>query len=244
MIAEVQGQQQIVERGANLWQKVLCFQPPTRVEYADYLMSVPAAVAMMLVICGLIYMVQGWKAFKILVVVNAAILGAFLGNQLGSHLQGRNMPIFASAAGAILCAVLAWPMMKLAVGVMAALIGGLLGSAFWSYLTTAMGRPDISQHAWAGGVLGMVTLGLLSFVIFKMIIMVFTSLQGAMMFASGALAAMMKVDYLRMDTYNAITNHNHPLMLAIAVPAIIGFALQYTAMSKKAAKKKKATEDG
>jgi len=244
MIEQVPDQQQIVQRSVDLWGKIISLQPPSQAEYADYLQSMPVAIAMVLLICGVVYLFQGWKTFKMLVIVNAAILGAFVGYELGGMLPGQRMPLFGGVAGALLLSVLAWPMMKLAVGLMAGIAGGLLGSAMWSYVATVVGRADVAQNAWAGGLIGLVTLGLLSFVIFKLVIMIFTSLQGAVMCTSGLLAILMHFEFLRMDIHDMVSGQPHLLMLILTTPAVIGFALQYTAMSKKIARKRKATEQG
>jgi hypothetical protein len=241
---QIQTPEGLVDRSVALWGESVSGRLPTQAEFASYLRDLPAVVALLLLLCGVVYMVLGWKAFKILVVANAAILGAFLGRQLGGMLGGANMPLFAAGAGALVFGVLSWPMMKAAVSIMAALAGGLVGAAAWSYVTSVVGRPELSQHAWVGAVLGVVTLGLLSFVIFKIVIMIFTSIQGAMMCSSGGLALAMMIPSFQGDLYNAVSTNAHLLMLIIGVPAVIGFALQYNAMSKKAAKKRNAAEGG
>jgi len=244
MIAQAPSQEHVTQAGQRLWDRLSSLQMPTQTEYADYLSSMHLAAAMIVFICGMVYLLQGWKAFKMLVVVNAAVLGGFVGNHLGGLLQGQNMPLFCAAAGALMFAVLAWPLMKFAVGLMAGLAGAFLGSGLWSYVTTLLGQEAISQHAWAGALIGLVTLGMMAFVIFRLVIMIFTSLQGAVMAVTGLVSMLMHVEPLRQNLYDAISQNPHLLVLLIGTPAVMGFTYQYTAMAKKVARKRKKEEDG
>jgi len=244
MIAQAPSQHHAVRAGQSIWCKIASLEMPTQVEYADYMSSMHLAAAMIIFICGMVYLLQGWKAFKMLVIINAALLGGFVGNNLGGMLQGQNMPLFCAAAGALMCAVLAWPLMKFAVGLMAGLAGAFLGSGIWSYVTTSLGQQAISQHAWAGALMGLITLGLLSFVIFRLVIMIFTSLQGAVMTLTGLVSMLMHIEPLRNDLYHAVSNNTHLLVLLIGTPAVMGFAYQYSCVAKKMAKRKKKEEDG
>jgi len=87
-----------------------------------------------------------------------------------------------------------------------------------------------------------VTLGLLAVVIFRFVVMIFTSVQGSLMIVSGIVAILMKLEMLRSRLRPALAANAHLLLLLVAVPALIGFGMQYAAMSKKAKKKKKAIE--
>jgi hypothetical protein len=201
-------------------------------------------VAILLFGCGLVYLVHGWKVFKVLVVVNAAMFGGLLGNRFGQVLSGPNMPLFGTLAGGLLCAVLAWPLMKTAVSVMGAMVGGFLGFSMWTYAASAANRPALCEYAWAGGLIGLITLGLLAFVVFQLVVMTFTSIQGSLMTVSGLIAILMCLGPLRTKLHSSLVANRHLLLLLIGVPAVIGFAFQYSGMAKKAKKKHKAAEEG
>jgi len=186
---------------------------------------------------GLIYLLQGWKIFKILVVVNAAILGVLVGNYLGGLLQGEKMPLFGSLAGAVLLGVLAWPLMKYAVSAMGALAGSFMGYALWHYLVHAVGSGQLDRYAWVGALLGLVTLGLLAFVIFRIVIEVFTSVQGAVCAVAGILALLLKFDRTSESLKEALTGNLHLMPLLVIVVAVIGFALQHAGLGMKGKKK-------
>jgi MFS family permease len=216
-------------------------QLPTQQQYIDYLTSLGTIQGIFLLACGLVYLLYGWKVFRILVIVNVAILGAFGGSYLGGMLKGANMPLFGTLAGAILSAALAWPLMKFAVSIMGGLVGSVLGFFIWSSVSNATGNQAWNQYAWAGALIGLLTLGLLAFIIFRVVIITFTSFQGAFMTVGAIIALSMQADALREKILNAFAGNPHLMMLVVLVPAMIGFLVQYTGTKKKADKKPAAT---
>jgi hypothetical protein len=181
-------------------------------------------LAMLLFACGLVYMLQGWKIFKILVVANVAVMGAVVGSYLGSKASGPNTWIFTSIAGAMLLGGLAWPLMKYAVSLLGGLIGSFVGYGLWHYVANAIERPDLLQYTWVGALVGLITLGLLAFVILKFVVMFITSLQGAVMGVGGVLAMLLK--YMPDDLEGPLRDNSHLMVVLIGVPAIIGFVFQ------------------
>ena len=195
-----------------------------------------AVLAVVLLTCGLVYMLQGWKIFKILVVVNVAVFGALAGNYLGAMAKGDTW-VYTSAAGALLLGGLAWPLMKYAVSLLGGLFGGVVGFALWAYITDTINRPDLLNYAWVGGIVGLITLGLLAFVILKLVVMFITSLQGAAMVVGGVLAMLLK--YLAKDLEGPLSNNSHLMLVLIGVPTIIGFVFQTTWSNRPAKKESK-----
>lgn len=242
MPPQVPNPREVSQRGSDLIEKLASFEMPSQSDYVNSLDTMHAGLAIVLLVCGLIYLLHGWKTFKLLVIVNAGVLGGFLGNQFGQILRGPNMPLFGGIAGALLFAVLAWPLMKFGVGLMGGLAGGFLGYGVWNYVAGVVGKSGLKENAWAGAVIGLIALGLLAFLVFRLVVMVFTSVQGSLMAVSGICAMLMNIDPLQAKLYAALSSNAHLLMLLIGVPALIGFACQYTAMAKKAKKKKKAME--
>ena len=224
--------------------RILALELPSQQDYVYTLLHLNVLVAFLLIVCGLVYLLQGWKLFKILVIANAAMIGGFMGAQLGGALRGQDTALFGGIAGALLLAVLAWPLLKYAVSLMGAICGGLLGYGVWNYIAVAIGHRELATYAWAGGLLGMITLALLAFVILKFTVMVFTSFQGALMTASGLLAMLMKYDAIRSGLKDKLAYSDHLVTWLIAVPTILGFALQRIAMSKKSKKSSKGGDGG
>ncbi len=202
---------------------------PNQDQFVDSLLDLSnseygAVLAMLLFACGLVYMLQGWKIFKVLVIANVAVLGAAAGTYLGSMAKGENTWMYAGVAGAMLLGGLAWPLMKYAVSLLGGMVGGLIGYGLWHYVAKAADRPEMVQYDWIGGLVGLITLGLLAFVILKLVVMLVTSLQGAVMALGGVLAMMLK--YMSEDIETPLRENNHLMVILIAVPAIIGFVFQ------------------
>ncbi len=220
---------------------------PSQGEVVDYLMDLAqgnygAIMAMLLFACGLVYMLQGWKIFKILVIANAAVLGAMIGAHVGGFLRGQDTWLYTGVAGALLLAVVAGPLMKYAVSLMGGLAGSFVGYSLWHYVARTVGRAELGQHAWVGALIGLVTLGLLAFVILKAVVTVITSVQGSVMTVSGVVALMMKHPSLRESLEFPLRQNTHLVALLVGVPAVIGVAFQYSGLAKKAAAKKKKEE--
>ena len=200
--------------------------------------SFGAVMAMLLFACGLVYMLQGWKIFKILVIANAAVLGALVGAYLGGMLRGANTWLYTGIAGCLLFAILAWPLMKYAVSLMGGLAGSFLGYSLWFYVSHTINRPELMQYAWVGAVIGLITLGLLAFVVLKAVVIIITSCQGSLMTSAGIVALLMKYEPFREGLEMPLRENTHLVALLIGVPALIGIAFQYSAAAAKSSKKK------
>jgi len=210
--------------------------------FVDGLTDLHIVAGILFVIAGIVYIFYGWKIFKTLVILNAAILGAVAGSHLGALIQKPNMVVYMAVAGGLIFATLAWPTMKFAVSIMGALAGSVLGYGVWKYVVHALSKPDMTIHAWAGALIGFVILGMLAFVLFRVAIIAWTSFQGSMMCVMGILSLLLKYDYVAGGINDALTSNIHLLPLLIAVPTGFGFILQDAALLKKEKKKKKKPE--
>jgi len=207
--------------------------------FIDGLTELHIVAAILFTIAGIVYIFYGWKIFKALVIINAAILGAVGGSHLGALIQKPNRVIYMAVAGGLICATLAWPTMKFAVSIMGALAGSVLGYGVWKYVVHALSKPELTAHAWAGALIGLVVLGMLAFVLFRVAIIAWTSFQGSMMCVMGILALLLKYEYVADGINDALTSNLHLLPLLIAVPTGFGFIFQDAALLKKEKKKKK-----
>jgi hypothetical protein len=213
-------------------------QLPTLDEYVQYVSTMDPLQAVLLLALGLIYMIGGYKLYKVLVTANAAFLGFALGDILGKMADNpHNLPLVTSVAGALLLGVLSWPLMKFAVSLMGGLIGGVGGILLWRYIVTVAGHPDLVQYSWTGGLLGLVGLGMLTFLSVPMTTMAFTSLQGASLAVTGVLSMLLRYERFRLDVEDAVSNNIHVLPLVVAVPAIIAVVVQDATAVRKAKKK-------
>lgn len=176
----------------------------------------PGQAAIMLAM-GLVYLLWGFQIFKLLVMLNSALVGAYFGVQLGGT---GDMAVAGGAVGAIVCAAISWPLMKYAVALMGGLYGALLGASLWHVF-----KLD-PRFFWAGGVIGLAFFGLLSFILFRGSVMLFTSLQGAAMLVFGLLGLLFKYKEIGPTMTTHMTGKPFLLTALILVPAIIGTIYQ------------------
>ena len=169
-----------------------------------------AGVAVVLIFAGVIFLLWGFHAFKFLVTLNAVILGAWVGAAVGNH-TGATIP--AALIGAFVAAVLTWPLMKYAVAIMGGLIGMAIGMSLWR---TAGLDPEFAA---SGGGMGLIFFGMLSFILFRTSVMMFTSLQGSLMLIFGILGVIYKiqnVDGSVIDTRLTMSPLIMPMAIGIA----------------------------
>jgi hypothetical protein len=210
-------------------------------EFISSLEHVEIVPSVLLVVCGVVYMLYGWKIFKALVILNALLLGLVLGSHLGGLLRRPDMPLYMAIGMGALLAMLAWPTMRYAVSIMGALAGSLLGYGIWQYVAHATDNPEMTRYGWAGALVGLVFLGLLAFVVFRVAVISWTSFQGAMMSVAGLVALLLKHHQFHANLQSALLGNVHLLPLLVGVPAGIGFIYQDAKMVKKTRKKKSSS---
>ena len=192
---------------------------PGQVDLITWCQNMTPGVAAILVLVGVVYLVFGIYLFRALVTANAALFGAYIGAWIGQKLDATLPGLL---VGLILAAALAWPLMKYAVAIMGAAYGGLLGAAVWQ---TVGLDPNF---AWAGAAIGLVACGLLSFILFRGSIMMFTSLQGSVMLIFGLLGLIYKYQDIAPRVNESLSLRPFLLPMFILVPATIGLIYQQT----------------
>lgn len=174
-------------------------------------------MAALLVLAGVIYLLFGFYLFKVLITVNAGIMGGYLGAVIGAKFDAA---LAATILGAFICAAICWPLMKWAVAVMGGLVGAAIGAGIWRSAGLDPG------FAWAGAMTGLVGFGMLSFILFRGSIMMYTSLQGAVMLVFGILGLIYKYHQLAPQVTNGLTVNALVMPMTILIPAIIGVIFQ------------------
>ncbi len=111
--------------------------------------------------------------------------------------------------------------MKYAVAICGGLVGAVVGMAAWAYC-----EQPVSM-AWAGGLMGLIVLGMLSFILFKTSIILFTCVQGATMFVLGSAALLIRYTPWSNEVGNSL-NHKPVLMpLLVGSIAVLGLLWQH-----------------
>ncbi len=174
-------------------------------------------VAAGLIIVGIVYLLFGYQIFKVVVLLNAAVIGAYFGAYLG---QEGDAATIGAVIVAVAAAAIAWPTMKYAVAIMGGLFGALLGASIWRGVNL---DPNL---VWAGALMGLAGFGMISFIVFRGSVMMYTSLQGAFMMVFGILGLI----YQYSDAAKQVTEHLkiQPVLLpaSIFIPALLGLIFQ------------------
>jgi hypothetical protein len=226
------------QAGGDLLSRLPDTPVPTPQQYVTQMQFLDPFVAILVLGAGLVVLLQGWRIFRVWVIVTAAMVGVVAGDKLGQFFQAQYTYAQPGCAigGGLLLALLAWPLMKYALGLIGGLTGGLLGHTLMRYLAEALARPDLLQYAWAGAIGGAVILGISAFFLFRMVVIISSSIQGAVMMVSGIVALLLRYPPIAKPLTEAIEGNSHVLPVLMAVPALLGsiFQLFWTAPHRPA----------
>jgi len=178
---------------------------------------------------GVVWLLYGWRIFKILVVISFAMSGLYLGITIGKQLSGDQLNIsnevWAGVIGLALFAFVSVPLMKWCVCALGAVAGGILTSSLWY----AFGLPQI--YMWAGAVIGIIAGGMISFIVFKVAVMLFTSLGGGAITLIGILSLLYQYETKMVEPpttniHNLIFDNQWFLPAVLILPTVIGIITQ------------------
>jgi hypothetical protein len=186
----------------------------------QHITSLGLLEAIMFISFGALWLFYGWKIFKMLVVICFGIIGLILGVLANKYLVGGDVTWLALLF-IILFAVISIPIMKWGVCGLGALSGGILTSGAW----LAMGLPE--KFVWAGGLIGLIGGGMISFVIFKAAVILFTTLGGSCLIAMGALAIVYHNMAGGAKVQELVFQQKWFLPLVLLAPMVVGIILQY-----------------
>jgi hypothetical protein len=169
---------------------------------------------------GIVCLLYGWRVFKILVVIGFGLVGLGLGITLGDKIQGQNSQIWGGLIGLGLMAAVAVPLMRWAVSILGAIAGGLLTSGIWY----ACGLTE--KYIWAGALIGVIAGGMISFIVFKVAVMLFSSLGGSSLIVAGVLALLYLYPQTSQDVKDLVYDNRWFLPVALMVPTAVGLIVQ------------------
>jgi hypothetical protein len=135
--------------------------------------------AVIVIAFGLILLFHGWRIYKMLVVISFAMIGLFLGKLLG---EKAGSPLWGAVIGMVALGFVSIPLMQWGISILGAIAGGVLTASFWY----AAELPD--KYILAGALIGVIAGGMISFIVVKAAVTLFTSLEGAIFVILGALA--------------------------------------------------------
>src|SRR3954471_21709354 len=190
---------------------------PEQGDLLNWCLTMGPGTGILFMLIGAVYLMYGWSLHKGLVTLNAAALGGFAGAWIGDK---AGYPLAGAITGALVIALMTFPLRKWAIAIMGGLCGIVVGMGIWR---SAGLDPEVS---WAGGVIGMISFGLASFILLRGSLIMYTSIQGSMMFIIGLLGLILKYqEVMPKVTHNMLSQ---PLILPIAVlvPTILGLVFQ------------------
>lgn len=168
---------------------------------------------------GVVCLFYGWRVFKILVVICFAMLGLAMGvvvNNLAAADQGPLLGIL----GAIVMAIVSVPLMRWAVSVLGAIAGGAITAGLW-YSAGLM-----EQYIWVGGLVGVVAGGMISFIVFRIAVMLFSSLGGSALVVMGILALLYRHAGAAEGIKEIIFSERWFLPAVLILPTVLGLYIQ------------------
>jgi len=209
------------------------FSRPDALAHPDQLMphlqSMSVVWAIVFLTAGLVCILNGYKFYKPVTVVLALLIGASVGWALGQKIQAESY-ITAGCLGALLAAA-SLPLMKYAVAIMGGLSGSFIGANAWTAVGRLMAesanKPNTSPDTcWIGALIGLVVFGMLAFILFKLSVVLFTSVSGSTLAVMGAMALLLQVPQWQGTVTKSMSSHTVVLPMLVLVPALIGLILQ------------------
>lgn len=195
-------------------------------ELLPKLAQLPIVLSGIFVAAGLVCLLQGFKLYKAVVIAIALLVGLAVGYRMGQIVEAEM--IVAGCLG-VLLAVVAWPLMKYAVTLAGGVAGAFLGANAYAALTMEMSKHghDLDPSmTWVGALAGLMVLGMLSFLLFKVAVVVFTSVSGSVLAVMGIFALLMHVPGWGETMMRAMSAKPVVMPLLVIVPAVIGLVLQ------------------
>ncbi len=168
---------------------------------------------------GIVCLFYGWRVFKILVAISFALIGLFVGIYTNTVLIGGN-EIWLGVLCMILFAIFSVPMMRWGVCLLGAAAGGVLTGGGW----LAIDLPQ--QYIWAGALVGIIAGGMISFIVFKAAVMLFTSLGGSALMTVGVLAILYKYLGAAEKVEELVLTKQWFLPVVLTLSTMVGIILQ------------------
>jgi hypothetical protein len=186
----------------------------------DHVSKLDLVEALTFISFGTVCLFYGWRIFKILVTICFGLVGLAVGVWVNNQLVGGNV-VWLAVFSVLVFAIFSIPLMRWGVTVLGAVSGGILTAGVW----LAVGLPQ--EYVWAGGLVGLIAGGMISFIVFKIAVILFTSLGGSTLMTVGILAVLYgyMVDRQKLETL--VFNYQWFLPAMILVPMAVGIFMQH-----------------
>ena len=175
--------------------------------------------ALIFICFGIVCLLYGWRIFKIHVTLCFSLVGLFIGLMVNEKLVGGN-GMWLGLMGMIMMAVLSLPLMRWGVSALGAVAGGILTGGIWY----AFELPD--AYIWAGALAGLIAGGMISFIVFKLAVVLFTSFGGSALIVTAVLAILHTYMLDPGQVQELVFNYRWFLPVALIVPTLAGIIIQ------------------
>jgi len=189
-------------------------------QFWEQITSLGKLESLMFISFGVVCLFYGWRVFRILVTISFGLLGIIVGIQINNTLISGN-GIWLGIIFMTLFAVLSIPLMRWAVSLLGAAAGGVITGGIWF----ALALPE--QYIWAGALIGFIAGGMISFIIFKVAVMLFTSLGGSSLIVVGMLAVIYQYLGNEEELHRLVLEQRWFLPVILLVPMAAGIFAQY-----------------
>ncbi len=194
---------------------------PSRSEWIRDLTQLDPALGAILFVVGLVFVLMGWRIFKVLIIVNSAALGMLVGAVVGGAI-GKSWvwPVVLGLAVAVVFGLLALRVMRAGAVLCAALVGGYVGMIITSGFSD---RPEVQL---VGGGVALLVAASLAFVVFEHLMIAVLSFQGALLATTGALSAVSEqMGFLR-HLREMANDHGFFVPFCVMALTVIGICVQ------------------
>jgi hypothetical protein len=185
----------------------------------QHITSLGLIEALTFIAFGTVCLFYGWRVFKILVTISFGLLGLLVAVWANEYIQGK--VVWLALVSIVIFAALSIPLMKYGVMILGAAAGGIITSGGW----LAAGLPE--RYIWAGALVGIIGGAMISFIVFKIAVMLFTSLGGSSLMVVGFLAILYQNMGDTKKLQEMVFEKKWFLPLMLVVPMVAGMILQY-----------------
>ncbi|MBN1343491.1 MAG: hypothetical protein JXQ73_12460 [Phycisphaerae bacterium] len=195
---------------------------PQRMELVSQLNELEPALGAILFLAGLVYILMGFRVFKVLVVINCALVGAAVGSAVGLAAGGESviLQVAGALAGAAILGALAVPLLKAGVVLCSGLIGGAMGIALTSLFS------ESADVQFAGGGVALLVAVSLVFIVFDHLMITVISFQGAVMTLAGFVVALGEQGSFLGQLRSMVLGSGAFMAFCIVALTIIGICVQ------------------
>lgn len=212
----------------DLWLTINSFQSQFRL--ADWLAtftSMAPPMVLLIQAAGIIFLLYGRPVFKFAVALNAAIVAAWFGWQVG---QKFDMPIAMACIFGVIFGILAWPAVRFGVAMITGAVGATLIGTLMSIVL-----PQYMSAAPIVSIVAGVAFAMVGVFLVEPAVLAFTAIQGSTMIVLSCTAILHHVLEGHIDICESASQRPAVVFITIAALAALGAMYQATPRKRDAA---------